>query len=110
MEWTNKGGVPSELPTVAQAKKRILDDVPNILESKYPDDELTELVDSDLPIYNSEIVYQWSKLPSEFENELIGNVDKGTTIYNLMSFDLYDFYKDVYSKALEEIKEEKENA
>jgi hypothetical protein len=49
-------------------------------------------------------------LPSEFENELIGNVDKGTTIYNLMSFDLYDFYKDVYSKALEEIKEEKENA
>jgi len=108
MEWTNKGGVPSELPTVAQAKKRILDDVPNILESKYPDDELTELVDSDLPIYNSEIVYQWAKLPVEFENP-IGFVDAETTIYKLMTFDLYDFYKDVYGKALEEIKEEAEN-
>jgi hypothetical protein len=110
MEWTNKGGQPSELPTVAEAKRRILVDVPNILENKYPEDELTELVDSDLPVYYSEIIYQWAKLPSEFENPIIGNVDENTTIYNLMSFDLYDFYKDVYNKALEEIKEEKENA
>ena len=110
MQYTDKGAIPDELPTVAEAKKRILTDLPNILENNYPEDELIELVDSDLPIYNSEIVYQWAKLPSEFENELIGNVDKGTTIYNLMSFDLYDFYKDVYSQALEEIKEERKNA
>ena len=106
MKFTEKGAIPDELPTVAEAKKRILESVPDILGKPYPEDELTELVDSDLPIYNSEIVHQWAKLPSEFENELVGNVDKETTIYNLMTFDLYDFYKDVYGKALEEIKQE----
>ena len=108
MIYTENGAVPSDLPTVAEAKKRILEDVPNILEKAYTEDELTELVDSDLPIYYSEILYQWSKLPSEFEQPLTNHlITDETNIYSLMGFDLYDFYINVYGKALEEIKEEK---
>jgi hypothetical protein len=93
---------------VLEAKKRILADVPNILESKYPEDELTELVDSDLPVYYSEIIYQWAKLPSEYEQPLSNHViTDETNIYSLMGFDLYDFYRDTYFEALEEIKKEK---
>jgi hypothetical protein len=110
MEWTNKGGVPSELPTVAEAKERILTDVPNILGEQYPEDELYELVDSDLPIYFSEILYQWGKLPSEWvdswKNGHLGETDQKLEIFTLMGGDLYEFYSDVYAKALAEIKEE----
>jgi hypothetical protein len=112
MIYTENGAVPSELPTVAEAKKRILEDVPNILETEYPEDGVSELVDSDLPVYYSEIFYQWGKLPMEdvdtWQDDLLGSIGDGKLgIYDLMSADLWNFYRNVYDTALEEIKEEK---
>lgn len=107
MNWSQDGGSPSELPTIQQAKIRILDDVPNILESKYPEDELQGLIDSDLPVYYAEILYQWSKMPSEYEQPLTHAViTNETNIYSLMSFDLFEYYSQTYGEALREIKGE----
>jgi hypothetical protein len=108
MHWSENGGVPSELPTIEEAKKRILEDAPDILKAAYPQDELTQLVDSDLPVYYSEILYQWSKLPSEYEQPLKSNeITEEMNIYSLMSLDLYEYYSDIYAKALDEIQGEK---
>jgi hypothetical protein len=107
MDWTINGGVPSELPTVEEAKKRILEDVPRILKSEYPQDELFLLVDSDLPVYYSEILYMWSKLPSEYEQPLKSKeITEEMNIYSLMSLDLYEYFSETYGKALAEIQDE----
>lgn len=105
MIWTKDGGAPSELPTIEEAKKRILEDVPNLLEAKYPEDELNELVNSDLPVYYTEILYQWSKMPSEYEQPLTHAViTDETNIYSLMGFDLFEYYSQTYGEALRQIK------
>jgi hypothetical protein len=72
------------------------------------EDRSGETIDSHLPIYNNQIIEEWQNMPSEYDNR--GSAELGTgkdiNIINLMSLDLYLYYSDLFSKALEEIREE----
>jgi hypothetical protein len=72
------------------------------------EDRSGETIDSHLPIYNNQIIEEWQNMPSEYDNR--GSAELGISedinIINLMSLDLYIYYSDLFSKALEEIREE----
>ena len=71
-----------------------------------------EWVDGYLPVYYNQIVEEWQKMPSGYDNR--GYAELGhngeINIYNLMSLDLYLYYTDIFNKAIDELEEELENA
>ena len=73
------------------------------------EDRSGETIDSHLPIYNNQIIEEWQNMPSEYDNRgsaELGHLDHEINIINLMSLDLYLYYNDLFSKALEEIRQE----
>ena len=75
-------------------------------------DNSGEWVDGYLPIYNNDILTEWQKMPSEYDDRGAQELGRGedTTIIRLMSLDLYLYYTDIFNKAIEELEEELENA
>ena len=72
---------------------------------------MAEAVDSALPIYYSDIIEQWTKMPSEYSDRWQELCDgEGQTITGLMTMDLYFYLSDQYTRAYIEIQEEKEEA
>ena len=71
-----------------------------------------EWVDGYLPIYNNDILTEWQKMPSEYDDKGAQELGRGEdiTIIRLMSLDLYLYYTDIFNKAIEELEEELENA
>ena len=71
-------------------------------------DNSGEWVDGYLPIYYNQIVEEWQKMPSEYNDR--GHQELGLgheiTIYNLMSLDLYVYYLDIFNEAIAELEEE----
>ena len=75
------------------------------------EDRAGEVIDSHLPIYNADIIEEWQAMPSEYDNRgaaELGHLDQEINIINLMTLDLYLYYSDLFSKAMEEIKQEEE--
>jgi hypothetical protein len=75
------------------------------------EDRAGETIDSHLPIYNKDIIEEWQAMPSEYDNRgaaELGHLDQEINIINLMTLDLYLYYSDLFSKAMEEIKQEEE--
>jgi hypothetical protein len=75
-------------------------------------DNSGEWIDGYLPVYYNQIVEEWQKMPSEYNDRGAQELGMGqeVTIYNLMSLDLYLYYTDIFNKAIEELEEELENA
>ena len=76
-------------------------------------DNSGEWVDGYLPIYYNQIVEEWQKMPSEYNDRgaaELGHLEQEATIYNLMSLDLYLYYTDIFNEALAELEEELELA
>ena len=76
-------------------------------------DNSGEWVDGYLPVYYNEIVEQWQKMPSEYNDRgatELGHLEQEVTIYNLMSLDLYLYYTDIFNEAIAELEEELELA
>jgi hypothetical protein len=75
------------------------------------EDQSGELIDSYLPIYNNRIILEWQEMPSDYDNR--GALELGTgeeiNIVNLMTLDLYLYYSDIFSQAMQEIKQELES-
>ena len=75
-------------------------------------DRSGEFIDSWLPIYNNKIVEEWQSMPSEYDNR--GSAELGTgqeiNIINLMTLDLYLYYSDLFTEAVEEVEESLEGA
>jgi hypothetical protein len=73
-------------------------------------DNSHEWVDGYLPIYYNRIVEEWQEMPSEYNDR--GHTELGMgeeiNIYNLMSLDLYMYYSDLVSEALDELEKEAE--
>ena len=71
-------------------------------------DNSGDWVDGYLPIYYNQIVEEWQKMPSEYNDR--GHAELGLgheiTIYNLMSLDLYVYYLDIFNEAIAELEEE----
>ena len=71
-----------------------------------------EWIDGYLPVYYNQIVEEWQKMPSEYNDRGSAELGMGqeVTIYNLMSLDLYLYYTDIFNEAIAELEEELEMA
>lgn len=74
------------------------------------EDRLGEYVDSNLPIYYSDIITEWQQMPSEYDGRGIAEfgLPSEPTVYSLMLGDLYAYYYDLLTTALGELMTEKE--
>jgi hypothetical protein len=75
-------------------------------------DNSGEWVDGYLPVYYNQIVEEWQKMPSEYNDRGAQELGQtgSETIYELMSLDLYLYYTDIFNEAIAELEEEMENA
>lgn len=91
-------------------KKEIEENWDELEASSYPEDELREMANSASPIYYYEIIKDWQEMPNEFTDSWQEFIDPTTetTIFSLMSADLFCFYDSEYTRIYNEIKEEKE--
>jgi hypothetical protein len=73
-------------------------------------DSSGEWVDNYLPVYNNRIVEEWQAMPSDYDDR--GALELGLggeiNIINLMSLDLYLYYSDLFSQALDDVEGELE--
>lgn len=95
------------LITLEKAKSNILESWEWIKDNQYPEDYVTEMAYSDMPVYTSDAIREWCELPSENSNrfseirsEIFANE---ITIQDLMADDLCLYYQEIYSQALAEI-------
>ena len=70
------------------------------------DRAIHEMADSLCPVYTSEIIAEWTELPSEHSDrwQELG-ADNLSTITSLMSTDLYLYYFDLVERAWAEVQE-----
>lgn len=71
-------------------------------------DNQGQWVDGYLPIYNNQIIDEWKEMPNEYDNrgaQELGHMEE-VTIIGLMSLDLYLYYSDLVSQALDAIESE----
>jgi hypothetical protein len=74
-------------------------------------DNSGEWIDGYLPVYYNQIIKEWQEMPSEYNdrgNAELGHLGQETTIYNLMSLDLFLYYSDIFNEAVTELEEEEE--
>jgi hypothetical protein len=91
-------------------KKEIEENWEDLEASSYPEDALKEMADSACPVYYHEVIKDWQEMPNEFTDNWQEFIDPTTetTIFSLMSADLFCFYDSEYTRIYNEIKEEKE--
>jgi len=67
-----------------------------------------EWIDGWLPVYNNQIIEEWQKMPSEYDNRGANELgsQQGHGIVDLMSLDLYLYYSDLFNAVLDEIEED----
>ena len=90
-------------------KADILFHLDQLKENAYPEDLITELADSAVPVYYSDIISDWSEMPSEFNDswEEFG-LPQEVTIIGLMTLDLFNYYQTQYQTIYREITEQEE--
>jgi hypothetical protein len=94
-------------------KSDIIDHWEQLSEMAYPEDLLTELADSACPVYYSGILQDWSEMPNNFtdswqEFQEFIELTQETTIFSLMSADLFNYYSDRYRDIFAEVRHDKE--
>jgi len=79
--------------TYEEIKKEIQSQLQEIQEHNYPEDYLSELADGFLPIYNNEVIRDWTEMPNEYDDKWkeLGMTGEDTII-SLMRIDLYFYY------------------
>jgi hypothetical protein len=95
-----------------EIKKILLEGIDLLKETSYPEDTVTEVADSLIPIYYSEIIKEWIYLDSEFMDrwkEYGYDTQKNEGgIMQLMQVDLSFYYIETALSVWEEIKKELE--
>lgn len=75
-------------------------------------DRSGEFIDSWLPVYNNQIIQEWTLMPNDYTDR--GSAELGTgqeiSIINLMTLDLYLYYSDLFFEAVEEVEQALEGA
>ncbi len=75
-------------------------------------DRSGEFIDSWLPVYNNQIIQEWTLMPNDYTDR--GSAELGTgqeiSIINLMSLDLYLYYSDLFFEAVGEVEKTLEGA
>jgi hypothetical protein len=93
-----------------EIREEILDEWEQLENATYPEDIISEMADGAIPIYYNEIVAEWAEMPADYNDTWQDgfSVSGSTTIYNLMTADLANYYRDTYNQIYREILEEKE--
>ncbi|NBW11614.1 MAG: hypothetical protein EBR82_26645 [Caulobacteraceae bacterium] len=92
-----------------EIRKEIEIDKEHILSSVFPEDQAGEYADSAVPIYYQQIVQDWNSLDSEDQNRFSEITDQfPERIEDLMKLDLYLYYFNAYSMAINELLESEE--
>lgn len=89
----------------------ILDNWEQLANSANYEDLINELAESACPVYYSEIMKDWQEMPNEYNDRWKENgieATEETTIFSLMSWDLYFYYESQYNQVFTEIQEEKQ--
>ena len=75
-------------------------------------DRSHEYVDNYVPVYNNRIIDEWKDMPGDYDDRGAAElgVSEDTSIVRLMSLDLYLYYSDLFTEALEEVESELEEA
>ena len=97
------------LTNYGDIKQAILDEWERIQDNPYPEDTLGEIADGYLPVYYNEIISEWQELPMEYTDmwhDLAPEND--STICGLMTIDLYNYYRELASRAYSELLQDKE--
>lgn len=98
------------MTTVEYMKEEIKREIATGQELEDIRDNSHEWIDGYLPVYNNRIIEEWQNMPGEYDDR--GSAELGhmgeTTIVGLMSLDLYMYYSDLFSQALNEIEGELE--
>ena len=99
------------LTTRDEIRTRILDEIDEISKADFVIDQLESLADSECPIYYGDIITEWMELPDEDSNQFgeIMTPNENTTIYDLMSADLWLYYKREFLSVYNEILDEQES-
>lgn len=80
-------------------------------DTPYDTDFIVGFAETQLPIYYNEIIEHWQQLPDNYKDSWSdGDFTPNSTIYNLMSIDLYNYYSDRTSEILDQIRQETDNA
>lgn len=98
------------LLTHENIKEYLLSDIKNN-NLDLDDYDLFYLVDSYLPVYNSDIIENWKNMPSEYDDRGMleyGHDCNNLSIVKLMQFDLTIYLYDLINDIMEEIKSELE--
>ena len=90
-------------------KLQLIEQWEELENSKYPEDLLREMADSACPIYYGEIIKDWQEMPTRFTDTWQEFIEptQGTTIFSLMSADLFNYYDSEYNRIYDEIEKEK---
>lgn len=99
-------------------KNDILENWDYLGETKYPEDLLSELAESALPVYYHRILSDWTEMPNEYTDswkEMVAIQQDGAvfmgdkqSIYNLMLMDLFNYYHDAYTEIYSEVRQDKQ--
>ena len=89
-------------------KQELIDNWQQLAESAYPEDLVSELVESALPVYYGDIIRDWQEMPSDYSDSWREEFYEGETITALMTYDLWRYYSDQYHSLYNTIKQEKE--
>lgn len=96
--------------THTDIKAELIDNWQQFADNQYPEDLLNEFADSAVPVYYNEIIEDWQEMPNEFEDywREDGIVTSDTTIFNLMAYDLHNYYQHQYHVIYNELCDEME--
>ncbi len=75
-------------------------------------DNSGEWVDNYVPVYNNRIIEEWQSMPSDYDDRGAQELGLGQeiSIINLMTLDLYLYYSDLFSQALDDVENELEES
>lgn len=90
-------------------KQIIVDNWEYLKDIRYPEDDLVEFADSEVPVYTHEIIQEWQDLPRDFQDEgwrIFSPDMTDLTITDLMRYDLYHYYQTQFDLAYRDVEDE----
>jgi hypothetical protein len=97
------------LTSYADVKKQVLTEIKDyeLMLARHPEDRLSEMADSTVPIYYGDIIEEWREMPIEYTDRWQEfGTDSSATITKLMQIDLFIYYQELFSQAFAELSKE----
>ncbi len=99
------------MTTLDEMVKEIKQEIANGMEIDEIRDISGEYVDGYVPVYNDRIIKEWQEMPGDYDNRgsaELGHLGQEIKIIILMQLDLYVYYSDLFSQALDDVESELE--